>query len=210
MLRRIRQAVDISTGTSFALSHPPSPKIAWSLQTHARTCRSSDSRALCDIDYILSQDVQVHVLKHDKQLYSAHPDSEGRRVRAEIPHGYSCTKAMLGKKRKKSTKRAPIASCDLQTCLLWKNDRDKNVLVEPVPAARTAWTPEDDRRPERYELVNGEQGELVCLPKSVKRGGLLESDMRRPRQGHITEARRSPRERGELRTSRQDVEGTRR
>ena len=188
-------------------SRPLTPQEAWSLyhfETHARTCRSCDSRAFCDAGYSLSQDVRVHVWKHDKQLCSTRPDSEGRWVRVEIPHGYGCTKAMLGVERtrsdksKKSIRSTPIVSYDpeprpaVRKTEPRNSSRDNNVYIEP------ARTPKDsDRRarhrPERYEVVEVapkyEKGGPVRLPETVKKGSLYESDMRRPRREYRIEER---------------------
>ena len=189
-------------------SRPLTPQEAWSLyhfETHARACRSCDSRALCDEGYSLSQDVRVHVWKHDKQLCSTRPDSEGRWVRVEIPHGYGCTKAMLGVERKRSdkskksaTKSAPVVSYDSEPRPARKTEprstsRDnKNAYVEP------ARTPKDGdkrarHRPERYEVVEVapryEKGGPVRPSESLKKGSLYESDMRRPRREYRIEER---------------------
>jgi len=194
-------------------SRPLTPQEAWSLyhfETHARACHSCDGRSLCATGYDLSQDVRVHVWKHDKQLCSTRPDSEGRWVRVEIPHGYGWTKAMLGiertrsteksKPKKSTTKSAPVVSYEPEPRSARKtaepprsSSRDhNNVYVEP------ARTPKDGEkrsrhRPERYEVVEVapkyEPGGPVRLPERAKRGSLYESDMRRPRREYRIEER---------------------
>ena len=193
-------------------SRPLTPQEAWSLyhyETHARACHSCNSRSFCDVGYGLSQDVRVHVWKHDKYLCSTRPDDEGRWVRVEIPHGYGYTKAMLGvertrsaekpKPKKSTTKSSPVVSYDPEprparkTTEPRSSSRDRNnVYVEP------AQTPKDGEkrsrhRSERYEVVEVtpkyEQGGPVRLPERAKRGSLYESDMRRPRREYRIEER---------------------
>lgn len=195
-------------------SRPLTPQEAWSLyhfETHARACHSCDGRSLCHVGYDLSQDVRVHVWKHDKQLCSTRPDSEGRWVRVEIPHGYGWTKAMLGmertrssdksKPKKSTTKSSPVVSYDPEPRSSRKaaeprsasrDNNNNNAYVEP------ARTPKDGEkrsrhRSERYEVVEVapkyEQGGPVRLPERQKRGSLYESDMRRPRREYRIEER---------------------
>lgn len=199
-------------------SRPLTPQEAWSLyhyETHARACRSCDGRSSCDIGYGLSQDVRVHVWKHDKQLCSTRPDSEGRWVRVEIPHGYGWTKSMLGvertrssgdkQPRKSTTKKSPVVSYDepqprpAPRKTEPRNDsrNDGNVYVEPARTFINNSNNESDKRsrhkPERYEVVEVaptyEQGGPVRLPERAKRGSLYESDMRRPRREYRVEER---------------------
>jgi hypothetical protein len=210
-------------------SRPLTPQEAWSLyhfETHARACHSCDGRSLCPAGYGLSQDVRVHVWKHEKQLCSTRPDSEGRWVRVEIPHGYGWTKAMLGvertrssdklKPKKSTTKSSPVVSYDPEPRPARKvaephsssrDNTNNNVYVEP------ARTPKDGEkrsrhRPERYEVVEVapkyEQGGPVRLPERAKRGSLYESDMRRPRREYRIEER-AP-ERGQDREQRVERE----
>jgi hypothetical protein len=194
-------------------SRPLTPQEAWSLyhyETHARACPSCDGRSFCDVGYSLSQDVRVHVWKHDNLLCSTRPDSDGRWVRVEIPHGYGWTKAMLGvertrsteklKPKKSTTKSSPVVSYDPEPRPARKSaepvrssSRDRNnAYVEP------ARTPKDGEkrnrhRSERYEVVEVvpkyEKGGPVGSPERVKRGSLYESDMRRPRREYRVEER---------------------
>jgi hypothetical protein len=72
-------------------SRPLTPQEAWSLyhfETHARSCRLCSSHSLCSAGYALSQDVQVLVRQHGGEICSTRPDSEGKWIRVEIPHGY--------------------------------------------------------------------------------------------------------------------------
>jgi len=83
-------------------SRPLTQKESWSIyqyETHARACHTCYGGGTCGLGQRLSQDVRVHVCKHDKQLCSTQLDSEGRWTRVEIPRGYGWTKAMLGVKR---------------------------------------------------------------------------------------------------------------
>jgi len=89
--------------SNFLASRPLTPQEAWSLyhyETHARACHTCNGHRMCDLGYDLSQDVQVHVWKHDNQLCSTLADSEGQWVRVEVPRGYGWTRSMLDDDRR--------------------------------------------------------------------------------------------------------------
>jgi hypothetical protein len=185
-------------------SRPLTPQEAWSLyhfETHARGCRLCSSHSLCSAGYGLSQDVQILVCQRGGEICSTRPDSEGKWIRVEIPHGYDRARSMLGVERKK--KHAPIVSYDIEPQPIRRRERRDSVYVEPARTHR-----DDEKRsrhkPERYEVVEVtpvpryEAGEPVRLPERTKRGSLYESDMRRPRREYRIEERTPERkERGE-------------
>jgi hypothetical protein len=181
-------------------SRPLTPQEAWSLyhfETHARSCRSCTSRSLCDTGYALSQDVRVLVCQHGGEICSTRPDSEGKWVRVEIPHGYDRAKTMLGIQRKREKKHAPIVSHETDPRPTPKREpRRDSVYVEPARTHR-----DDEKRSrhrsERYETIEVtpastsryEAGEPIRLPERTKRGSLYESDMQRPRKEYRIEER---------------------
>ena len=183
-------------------SRPLTPQEAWSLyhfETHARGCRTCSNHSLCTTGYGLAQDVQVLVCQHGGEICSTRPDSEGKWIRVEIPHGYDRAKTMLGVERKREKKHAPIVSYDTDPRPVRKREPREvreNVYVEP---ARTTTHRDDEKRsrhkPERYDVVEVipvskyETGEPVRLPERTKRGSLYESDMRRPRREYRIEER---------------------
>ena len=177
-------------------SRPLTAQEAWSLyhfETHARACQLCNNRLPCDVGYGLSQDVRVHVVYYSGEICSTKADSEGKWVRVEIPHGYDRTKDMLGVRRKREKKHAPIVSYDADPRPSRKRESRNDVYVEPARTHR-----DDERRsrhkPERYEVVEVtpptyEAGGPVRLPDRAKRGSLYESDMRRPRREYRIEER---------------------
>ena len=166
------------------------PQEAWSLyhfETHARGCRECSSHSLCSTGYGLSQDVQVLICQHGGEICSTRPDSEGKWVRVEIPHGYDRAKSMLGVERKRGRKHAPIVNYDTAPRPSREPRPRANAFSEP------AQTHKVNERPKRYQIVEVETafqgGEPVQLPESTKRGTLYESYMRRPRREYRIEER---------------------
>jgi len=174
-------------------SRPLTPQEAWALyhfETHARGCRLCSNHSLCSTGYGLAQDVQVLMCQHGGEICSTRPDSEGKWIRLEIPHGYDRARSMLGVERirKREKKHAPIVNYEIVPRPAPKQELRDNVYVEP------ARTHGDDERRVRYHT----EGERIQLPESTKRGSLYESDMRRPRREYCIEERLEPTPKGEL------------
>lgn len=179
-------------------SRPLTPQEAWSLyhfETHARGCRLCSSHSLCDTGYGLAQDVQILVFQHGGEICSTRPDSEGRWIRVEVPHGYDRAKSMLGIERERERKKnhAPIVSYDSDLRPPQRQAPEKNVYVEPARTHR-----DDERRLQpaaQYEVVEVastpryKAGGPVRLPERLKRGSSYESDMRRPRREYSIQER---------------------
>jgi hypothetical protein len=176
-------------------SRPLTPQEAWSLyhfETHARACRLCTGRSLCDLGNSLSQDIQVLVCQYGGEACSTRLDSEGRRVRVEIPHGYSRAESMLGIERKREMKQSPHETDFVSAHK--RESRRGSAYIEP------ARTRDDDKRSRHrsdlYEVKVApastsryEAGEPIRLPERYKRGSLYESNMRRPRKEYIIEER---------------------
>ena len=179
-------------------TRPLTPQEAWSLyhfETHARGCRECDSnsQSLCSTGYVLSQDVRVLVCQHGGEICSTRPDSAGKWIRVEIPHGYDHAKSMLGAERRRQRKDAPIVSYDADPRPARKREPRETIYSEPAQTYR-----DNEKRlrhrPERYEVVevtasNYDPGETVRLPDMGKRGSLYETDMRLPRREYRIEER---------------------
>ena len=148
-------------------SRPLTPQEAWSLyqyETHARACHTCYGGGSCDLGHRLTQDVRVHVCKHDKQLCSTQLDSEGRWTRVVIPRGYGWTKAMLG------VKRIPLSK---------KPKRSTTTgSVKPAPQGEERRS----RRPlERYQVIevaDPDDSHGPVRTERMKRGSPYESDLR--------------------------------